>query len=484
MRRPAAWVVLGLLAGGCATAAPEGGRTATPSTVPAAAPAAEGTPRPPSPREQLAAKHRAESERFEREGELRRARDHWKMALIINKDDGAAREGQTKLEGRIEGAVAQRIQEGRAALQRSSHVEARRRFLAALAMDPFNRTAFDALQNDVREVESISHTVRAGDTLATLAQRYYGDRSRGEVIWRPISSRRIRARGGRHAEDPRDPGVAFLRREPRREPRRPSPRPRPAPGERRGPRRSRRDGRSPSATSAGGQPLLADARKHSSGRVPTLPGLDRLLASTPSEREGQDLRKVALTSTARRSSTTSNTKSRTGRTQLARSSRVYEDSPRLLTAGKGAHRWTRTTARASSSTATRSSRKATASGRSCSSSTRTPPQRQGRISSRRTLTEGLEQRKQKNPPTWARAVLVGARKGRGGSCRRTAHAPSHPRPVWGPRFGAWGSPSGATRPPTRDALPASSNRRLGACIHLDIDRHHFDAKLGVGGAVH
>ena len=47
-------------------------------------------------------------------------------------------------------------------MQRSSHVEARRRFLAALAMDPFNRAAFDALQNDVREVESISHTVRAG----------------------------------------------------------------------------------------------------------------------------------------------------------------------------------------------------------------------------------------------------------------------------------------------------------------------------------
>lgn len=163
MRRPAAWVVLGLLAGGCATAG-----TATPSGRPAATPSAASASRPPSPREQLAAKHRAEAERLEREGDLRRALDHWKIALMINKDDAAVREGQTKLEGRIEGAVAQRIQEGRAALQRSSHVEARRRFLAALALDPFNRTAFDALQTDVREVESLTHTVRAGDTLSLI----------------------------------------------------------------------------------------------------------------------------------------------------------------------------------------------------------------------------------------------------------------------------------------------------------------------------
>ncbi|MFI5327619.1 MAG: LysM peptidoglycan-binding domain-containing protein, partial [Candidatus Rokuibacteriota bacterium] len=46
-----------------------------------------------------------------------------------------------------------------------------------------NRAAFDALQSDTREVEFLTHTVRAGDTLTALAQRYYGDRSRGEVIW-------------------------------------------------------------------------------------------------------------------------------------------------------------------------------------------------------------------------------------------------------------------------------------------------------------
>ena len=50
MRRPAVWVALGLLAGGCATAAPDGaGTAATPSSRPGAAPpAAAAAPRPPA----------------------------------------------------------------------------------------------------------------------------------------------------------------------------------------------------------------------------------------------------------------------------------------------------------------------------------------------------------------------------------------------------------------------------------------------------
>ena len=35
----------------------------------------------------------------------------------------------------------------------------------------------------VREVRQINHTVRAGKSLASIAQLYYGDRSRSEVIW-------------------------------------------------------------------------------------------------------------------------------------------------------------------------------------------------------------------------------------------------------------------------------------------------------------
>jgi len=343
VRRPAVWVALGLLAGGCATAAPDGaGTAATPSSRPGAAPpAAAAAPRPPTPREELAAKHRAEAARLEREGELRRALDHWKIALMIDKDDAAAREGQTKLEGRIEGAVTQRIQEGRAALQRSSHVEARRRFLAVLALDPFNRTAFDALQNDVREVESITHTVRAGETLATLAQRYYGDRSRGEVIWEtnqlPPNPRLV---AGSTLKIPEIPGLPFLRAEPRREPLPPIAAPAPAPGATPGPPSQ---GSPPSRPEPAREeppevnPLLADAREALERKEypAALAGLDRLLASTPSDREGQDLRKVALYQYGKAQFDQKQyEESYRTLTQLAKLQPGYEDSPRLLQQAK------------------------------------------------------------------------------------------------------------------------------------------------------
>jgi tetratricopeptide (TPR) repeat protein len=338
VRRPAVWVVLGLLFGGCATATPDGAGTdaTSPSGRPGGAPPVAAAPRPPTPREQLAAKHRAEAERLEREGELRRALDHWKIAVMINKDDAAAREGQSKVEGRIEGAVTQRIQEGRAALQRSSHVEARRRFLAALAMDPFNRAAFDALQNDVREVESISHTVRAGETLATLAQRYYGDRSRGEVIWEtnqlPANPRLV---AGTTLKIPEIPGLPFLRAEPRREPLPPIAAPAPAPGTAPGAAPSPPSGRSEPVRDEPPEvnPLLADARDALERKeyATALTGLDRLLASTPSDREGQDLRKVALYQYGKSQFDQKQfEESYRTLTQLAKIQPGYEDSPRLL----------------------------------------------------------------------------------------------------------------------------------------------------------
>ena len=321
MRRLAWLAALALLAGGCATGAtaPEGQTGGGAPTRPAAA----GAPAAPlTPRQELAAKARAEAERLEREGELRHALDQWKVALLIDKNDQAARDGQTRVEARIEQGVTQRINEGRAALQRGSHVEARRRFLAALAMDPFNKTAFDALQNDVREVEFLTHTVRTGETLATIAQRYYGDRSRSEVIWETNQlPPNPRLAVGTTLKIPEIPGVPFARAEPRRDPLPPvaslppsgggtTP---PAPGGAPSRSESARDESAPPEVN----PLLADAREalDRNEYSVALAGLDRLLSSTPSDREGQDLRKVALY--------------RYGKSQLDQ--KQYEESYRTLT---------------------------------------------------------------------------------------------------------------------------------------------------------
>ena len=207
---------LALLLGACAAATPPPAAqapaaapppAAPPSPAPAPAPpVAAPVPAPPSPRQQLAAGHKERARRLERSGDLRQALDEWKIALTIDPGDQAAQEGRRQLEARMERSVAERLGQGREALGKGDDLEARRHFLAVLAMDPANQAAFSALQNDVREIRFVPHTVKAGETLATIAERYYGDRARSEVIWEtnqlPPESQAQRRDGPQDSGDP------------------------------------------------------------------------------------------------------------------------------------------------------------------------------------------------------------------------------------------------------------------------------------------
>ena len=325
--RPLAMVAVALALGACATAPPaeQTATTAPPPTAPSPPvaappptpapgsrpapspappvapapppvvakipePAPPAPPPPPSLRERLAAVHDEQSEKHEREGRLRQARDERKIALTINPDDRAARDALRRLDAAIERAVTARIQEGRAALARGSHLEARRRFLAALALDPANRTAFEALQTEVREVESLTHTVRVGETLASLAQRYYGDAARGEVIAEANQlTPNARVAAGRALKIPEIPGLPFARPEPPRPAvARPAPaRPEPTPSAR---------AETPKDDTPEVNPLLLEAQEalERNDFAVALADVDKLLASQPGNAEGLALKKQAL----------------------------------------------------------------------------------------------------------------------------------------------------------------------------------------------
>ena len=84
-------------------------------------------------------------------------------------------------------------------------------------------------------------------------------------------------------------------------------------------------------------PLLADARDAFERKEypAALAGLDRLLASTPSDREGQDLRKVALYQYGKvQFDQRQYEESYRTLTQLAKIQPGYEDLPRLLQQSK------------------------------------------------------------------------------------------------------------------------------------------------------
>jgi tetratricopeptide (TPR) repeat protein len=315
---------LGLALGGCAFL------TSTTPSEPGAGPA----PGPaPVARDPLAARHRQQAEALQRDGQLRRAAEEWKIALAIAPADAQARESLRALRARIDQAVAEHLDEGRKALARGVHVEARRKFLAALALDPSNRAAFDALQSDTREVEFITHTVRAGDTLTGLAQRYYGDRSRGEVIWETNQlPPNPRLAPGTTLKIPEIPGVPFVHPEARRPapvvaaiPTPDVPRPGPTPAPATPPTKEE--------FTSEINPLLVEAREalERSDYPDAIETVDKFLSGKPGDREGLTLKKQALYGQAKsQMDARQYPESIQSLTQLARLQPDYEDAPSLL----------------------------------------------------------------------------------------------------------------------------------------------------------
>jgi tetratricopeptide (TPR) repeat protein len=321
-----------LALGGCATAGggSAGGSAPAPSakTPTAAAVAATADP--------IAARHRQQAEALERDGQLRRAAEEWKIVLTVTPDDAKARENLRALQTKIEQQVAERIDEGRKALARGVQVEARRKFLAALALDPGNRGAFDLLQSNTREVEFITYTVRAGDTLSALAQRYYGDRSRSEVIWETNQlPPNPRLAPGSTLKIPEIPGVPFVHAEARKPPpvvaAVPTPdMPRPGPAAPASPATAppAKEEFTPEVN-----PLLAEAREalERSDYPDALGTVDKYLAGKPGDREGIALKKQALYGQAKSQMEAKQyPESIQSLTLLTRMQPDYEDTPVLL----------------------------------------------------------------------------------------------------------------------------------------------------------
>jgi tetratricopeptide (TPR) repeat protein len=258
-------------------------------------------------RPDLIAPSHARAKALERDGQLRPALLEWKVARAIDPNDAEARASEARLAARIEGLVAAKVGDARAALQRGVPLQARRSLLSALALDPANATAAELLRG-LGDIEFVTYTVRAGDTLTSLAERYYGDRSRGEVIWETnnLPPGKPLVVGG-ILRIPEIPGVPFYA---------PGRTPPPPPPLAAVPPRPDRTVTTPDEPPEV-NPLLADVRDAVDRKEFTsaLADLDRFLAENPRDREGAELKKLALY--------------RQG--QVALEDKKYEDSYRALT---------------------------------------------------------------------------------------------------------------------------------------------------------
>lgn len=243
-------------------------------------------PAPPSRLESLVSPHRAKAEQLEAQGDLRGALNEWKVALTIDPKDDISMQGKKRVEERIDQAVADALSRGREALKRRVNLEARRHFLTALALDPANKAAFDALQTEAREIRLLNHTVRKGETLASIAEFYYGDRSRSEIIWEtnqlPANPKLAL---GMILKIPEIPGVAYRPQGPPRELRTAVPVPlesaKTEPVEEEEPYVN---------------PLLADAKEalEKGALSLALTDVDRFLGQNPRNSEGVELKRTVL----------------------------------------------------------------------------------------------------------------------------------------------------------------------------------------------
>ena len=277
-------------------------------------------------RPELLAPPRARAKALERDGQLRPALLEWKVARAIDPNDAEARVHEARLTARIEGLVATKVGDARAALQRGGPLPARHALLSALALEPAHTTAAEMLRG-IGDVEFATYTVRAGDTLASLAERYYGDRARAEVIWatnrlppgKPLVVGAVlripEIRGVPfYAPGRTPPPTAAAVTAPPRAPERPAAPP-------------------PPDEPPEVNPLLADVRDAVDRKefASALADLDRFLADNPRDREGNELKKLALYRQGQKAYEDKKyDDSYRSLTLLAKLQPDYEDSARLL----------------------------------------------------------------------------------------------------------------------------------------------------------
>jgi tetratricopeptide (TPR) repeat protein len=96
--------------------------------------------------DELAAPYRAQAADLERDGQLRPAADAWTTALALAPDHEPSRQALKRLRERIDRELAEHLREGWHALARDDSADARRHFLAALALDPDSPAAQQALR--------------------------------------------------------------------------------------------------------------------------------------------------------------------------------------------------------------------------------------------------------------------------------------------------------------------------------------------------
>jgi tetratricopeptide (TPR) repeat protein len=133
-----ALAMLGLLGGGCATVkqAMDSIKGSAESPAAPAQHTADGK----------AAAYRAQAAQHERRGELRPAVEAWMTAVALTPEHEPSRVQLKRVRAQLDHELGLRLQRGWQAVARDANAEARQEFVAALALDPYSKSAHEGLR--------------------------------------------------------------------------------------------------------------------------------------------------------------------------------------------------------------------------------------------------------------------------------------------------------------------------------------------------
>jgi tetratricopeptide (TPR) repeat protein len=135
---------------------------------------------------QLAKEYTAKAKEYEEKGDLVEALKQYKLVLTVDPENKLAQEKRATLEPQLNKLAEEHYQNGLKYYRQGQYPPARKEFLTALKYNPEHMEAKEKLTAAKKEIEHvkryITHTLQADETIATLAERYYGDYRKFHLI--------------------------------------------------------------------------------------------------------------------------------------------------------------------------------------------------------------------------------------------------------------------------------------------------------------
>lgn len=166
-----------------------------------------------APEKSLSRSYLDKGQAAEGRGDLVEALENYKIALTIDPANQEAAERRVRLEALLEKRSKDHYERGLALQKEGKYGEARRQFLTALRLRPNNKEVVEMLtaRKRVFMERYIVHQIKPGESLAKLAEIYYGDYRKFPMIAKYNNlSDATRVYVGQEIKVPQIDGVAFL----------------------------------------------------------------------------------------------------------------------------------------------------------------------------------------------------------------------------------------------------------------------------------